>query len=58
MRDGEITPEQAAQVLTDELANPTGADIDTLVERAKLDGVKYMIGDIKYSYTDIIKYQW
>ena len=43
VRDGEITPEQAAQVLTDELANPTGADVDTLVERAKLDGVKYMV---------------
>ena len=43
VRDGEITPEQAAQVLTDELANPTGADIDTLVERAKLDGMKYMV---------------
>ena len=45
VRDGEITPEQAAQVLSDELANPTGADIDTLVERAKLDGVKYMVGE-------------
>ncbi|MBR0326317.1 MAG: hypothetical protein IIX09_00785, partial [Clostridia bacterium] len=43
VRDGEITPEQAAQVLSDELANPTGADIDTLVERAKLDGVKYSL---------------
>ena len=43
VRDGEITPEQAAQVLSDELANSTGADIDTLVERAKLDGVKYSL---------------
>ena len=27
------------------IANPTDADVDTLVERAKLDGVKYMVDE-------------
>lgn len=63
VRDGEITPEQAAQVLSDELANPTGADVDTLVERAKLDSVKYMVaGDHSLtadsSMLDMAKYFW
>ena len=44
VRDGNITPEQAARILSSELANPTGADVDTLVERENMAGVRYSIG--------------
>ncbi len=54
VRDGDITPTEAAQILSEELANPTDADIDTLVERAKLDGVKYMVGDFSSQVDDVL----
>lgn len=45
VRDGDITPEQAAHILCAEFNNPTGADIPTLIEREDMAGVRYSIGD-------------
>ena len=46
VRDGDITPEQAAHILSEECAHPTGADIDTLIERENMAGLRYSVGDI------------
>ena len=43
VRDGDITPEQAAHILSEECAHPTGADVDTLIERENMSSVKYMV---------------
>ncbi len=57
--DGSITPEQAAQILSKELSDPTGADIPTLVERALNDGVRYSLEDYNKPITvddvDVLK---
>ncbi len=58
VRDGSITPEQAAQILSKELSDPTGADIPTLVERATYgDGVGDSLGSSAYSYDALTKKQ-
>ncbi len=57
--DGSITPEQAAQILSKELSDPTGADIPTLVERALNDGVRWSLEDYNKPITvddvDVLK---
>ncbi len=46
VKDGEITPEQAVQILSDELANHTGADVATLVSLMADNGVRYSLENI------------
>ena len=63
VKDGEITPEQAAQILSEENVNRTGADIPTLVEWAKANDIRYSVAGDESATADgsmlsVAKYYW
>ena len=63
VKDGNITPEQAARILGNEYANPTGIDVDTLVARTLDDGVRYSVAGegsatANGSMLAVAKYYW
>jgi len=64
VKDGSITPEQAARILGNEYAYPTGADVDTLVARTlDADSVRYSVAGEGSATADgsmlaVAKYYW